>query len=104
MSNIIPVNDSNFDQEVLNSDTYVLVDFHATWCSPCKRLHPIVEKFADENIGKVKVCEVDIEEAEQITSKYNIRSVPTLIVFKDGKVFNSKIGLATLPQIYGLLA
>jgi len=103
MSSIIHINDNNFDQEVLQSNIPVLVDFSAHWCSPCARQEPILEKFAQENIGKIKICKIDIEESLITTKNYNIHSVPTLIVFKSGKVVNTKSGLSTLMQIQALV-
>ena len=103
MSNIVLVNDNNFEQEVLNSSITVLVDFGAYWCQPCARQEPILEKFAQENIGKIKICKIDIEESLITTKNYNIHSVPTLIVFKSGKVVNTKSGLSTLMQIQALV-
>ena len=103
MSNIVLVDDNNFEQEVLKNDIPVLVDFGACWCAPCARQEPILEKFAQENIGKIKVCKVNIDESNITTKNYNIHSVPTLMVFKNGKTTNSKSGLSTLLQIQLLL-
>ena len=103
MSNIIQVNDDTFEQEVLNSDIPVLVDFGASWCGPCAKQEPILEKFAAEN-ANIKIVKIDIEEAFKTTKTYAIHSVPTLIVFKSGKQVNIKSGLSTLKQIQDLIA
>lgn len=99
MSDVVFVDDSNFETEVLKSDVPVLVDFSATWCGPCQRLSPIVEKFATENLGKVKVCKVDIDEASSIASDLKIRGVPTLMIFKGGASLGHKVGLISLAEM-----
>jgi len=101
--NIHAFNDGNFESEVLNSDLPVLVDFTATWCGPCKQLAPIVEKLADELEGKVKVGKLDIDEARQVATKYGVRSVPTVMVFRGGQKTNQHIGLTTRDKLVKLL-
>jgi thioredoxin 1 len=101
--NVHVFNDLNFEQEVLNSSGPVLVDFTATWCGPCKRLAPIVDEIAEEVKGKVKVGKLDIDESPLTASKMGIRSVPTLIVFKDGKAAAQHLGLTTKAKILGLV-
>jgi thioredoxin 1 len=91
--NVQNFNESNFEAEVIKSDVPVLVDFTATWCGPCKALAPIVDKFADEFQGKVKVGKLDIDESPEITAKYGVRSVPTVIIFKGGQKLNQHVGL-----------
>lgn len=98
MSNVVHVDDNNFDVEVLQSEGPVLVDFGATWCGPCQRQLPIVEKFANENVT-VKVCKVDIDDAPAVASKLGIRGVPTLMLFNEGKSVGSKVGLTSLAEI-----
>jgi thioredoxin 1 len=101
--NVHVFNDLNFEQEVLRSNEPVLVDFTATWCGPCKRLAPIVEEVAEETKGKVKVGKLDIDESPLTASKMGIRSVPTLIVFRDGKAAGQHLGLTTKAKILGLV-
>lgn len=101
--NVHVFNDLNFEQEVLNSSEPVLVDFTATWCGPCKRLAPIVDEIAEEVKGKIKVGKLDIDESPLTASKMGIRSVPTLIVFKDGKAAAQHLGLTTKAKILGLV-
>ena len=92
MKNVTVLTDDNFNQEVLNSEVPVLVDFFATWCGPCKMQHPVLEQFAEEFEGKVKVAKVDVDVAGSKASEYGIRSVPTLMIFKDGKVVETMLG------------
>lgn len=80
------VTDSNFDQEVLKSDVPVLVDFHAVWCGPCKAMAPALDEVAKELEGKVKIVKLDVDENPRVTSTYGIRAMPTLLIFKNGKV------------------
>lgn len=80
------VTDASFDQEVLNSSEPVLVDFHAKWCGPCKAMAPALDEVAKEMTGKVKIVKLDVDENPRVTSTYGIRAMPTLILFKAGKV------------------
>ncbi|WP_253310091.1 MULTISPECIES: thioredoxin [unclassified Rickettsia] len=93
------VTDKSFEEEVLKSDLPVLVDFWAEWCGPCKMLTPIIEQLSQELQGKVKILKMDIEENPETPSKYGIRSIPTLILFKEGKQADIKIGASEKKSI-----
>lgn len=82
----------NFAQEVLNSDKPVVVDFWAPWCGPCRMMAPVLEEFAQENEGKYKVAKVNVDEQPELASQYEIMSIPSLLVFKNGKVTASNTG------------
>lgn len=101
--NIQTFNEANFESEVLKSDVPVLVDFTATWCGPCRALAPIVEKVADEFQGKVKVGKLDIDESPNVTAKYGIRSVPTVLVFQGGEKKAQHVGLTTRDKLVQML-
>ena len=88
----IAVDDSNFQTEVLNSPTPVLVDFWAIWCGPCKMIAPLVEELANEYDGKLKVTKMDVDANPRTSMQYGIRSIPTLMVFKGGVVVEQIIG------------
>lgn len=102
-ANVRTVNDSDFESEVLISNMPVLVHFGATWCGPCKALKPIVEKLADELVGKVKVYYLDIDDAPEVSRKYGIRSVPTCLVFRDGQKTGQNMGLTNREKLIQLL-
>ncbi|MGK3983096.1 thioredoxin [Sorangium sp. So ce136] len=99
MANIPALTDSTFDEAIKSSGEPVLVDFGATWCGPCRQLAPIVEGIAKEYQGKVKVFAVDIDNAPQIARRFSVRSVPTLILFKDGEKAEQLVGLASRDRI-----
>ncbi|MBK9264779.1 MAG: thioredoxin [Polyangiaceae bacterium] len=101
--NVLEFNEQNFSSEVLGSDTPVLVDFTATWCGPCKALAPIVDKIADDFVGKVKVGKLDIDANPQVTAKYGVRSVPTVLVFKGGQKIGQHVGLTSRDKLVALL-
>ena len=99
MSDLPYVDDSNFETEVLKSSVPVLVDFSATWCGPCQRQLPILQKFADANANTIKVVKVDIDEAPEITSKLGIRGVPSMVLFNQGQKVDMKVGLTSLADL-----
>lgn len=100
---VIPVNDLNFETEVLKSTVPVLVDFSATWCQPCRAIAPLVDQLATEYEGRVKVTALDIDESPGVAAKYLIRGVPTLLVLKDGKEVNRQVGAVPKAKIASLI-
>jgi len=88
----LELTDGNFDTEVIKTSTPVLVDFSADWCGPCKMMGPIIEDLANEYEGKAKITKIDVDVNPQTTSKYGVRSLPTLLIFKDGNVVDKIIG------------
>jgi len=92
-ANTLQLTDENFEEQVLNSDLPVLVDFWAEWCGPCQMLAPIVEELADDYQGKVRVGKLDTDAAQQTAIKYNVQSIPTLILFRNGQEAHRMVGL-----------
>jgi thioredoxin 1 len=90
----VELSEINFDQEVLKATMPVLVDFWAVWCGPCKMIAPIVDELSVEYDGKLKIGKVDVDNHQQIAMQYGIRSIPTLLIFKDGKVVEQIVGAA----------
>jgi thioredoxin 1 len=91
--NVTAATDDNFDAEVLKSGKPVLVDFWAPWCGPCKAIGPVVEELAEQLKDSVKIMKLNVDESQKTALNYNVRSIPTLILFKEGKVFDTLIGL-----------
>jgi thioredoxin 1 len=92
MGNYVEVTDATFEQEVLKSEIPVLVDFWAVWCAPCRMIAPIVEELAADKKGSLKVAKVDVDNNHGIAAKFGIRSIPTLLIFKNGEVVDQMIG------------
>lgn len=99
MSNTIEFTDGNFTDEVENSDKPVLVDFWAEWCGPCRMVGPVVDELAGEYEGKAKIGKVNVDHNPEVSVKYGIRSIPALLIFKDGEVVDQIIGAVPKTQI-----
>lgn len=97
--NIIAVNDDDFAKEVLQANLPVLVDFWAAWCGPCRAVAPLLEEIAKEYTGKLKVAKVDVDGNNETAATYNVRGIPTLIIFKGGKIAATKVGALTKAQL-----
>ncbi|OPX56560.1 thioredoxin [Oceanospirillum multiglobuliferum] len=101
--NIINVTDASFEDDVLNADLPVLVDYWAEWCGPCKMIAPILAEIAEEYAGKVKVCKLNIDENTDTPPKFGIRGIPTLMLFKSGNVEATKVGALSKSQLAAFL-
>jgi thioredoxin 1 len=101
---VLALNDANFDRDVLQSDIPVLVDFWATWCSPCKAIAPLIDAVAEEYAGKLKVGKVNVDENPATPGKYGVRGIPTLVLFKGGAVVDQVVGAIPRSQLEALIA
>lgn len=101
---VLTLTDANFDRDVLQSELPVLVDFWATWCAPCKAISPLIDSVANEYTGKIKVGKVNVDDNQSTPGKYGVRGIPTLILFKDGKVVDQVVGAVPKSQLDALIA
>ena len=99
----LELTDANFDELVLNSDKPVMVDFWAVWCGPCKMVGPIVEELSGEYDGKAVVGKVDVDNNPEISAKFGIRNIPTILFFKDGEIVDKSVGAVPKGQLEGKL-
>lgn len=101
---VLTLTDANFDRDVLQSDLPVLVDFWATWCAPCKAIGPLIDSIAADYAGKLKVGKVNVDDNPATPGKYGVRGIPTLILFKGGKVVDQVVGAVPKSQLDALIA
>ena len=103
MSEIVNVTDASFEDDVLKSEIPVLVDYWAEWCGPCKMIAPVLDEIARDYGDRLKVCKLNIDENEATAPKYNVRGIPTLMLFKDGNVEAAKVGALSKAQLTAFL-
>lgn len=100
---VISLNEKNFEEEVLKAEKPVLIDFWASWCGPCRMMSPVIDKIAEEMGEKVKVCKINIDEEQNLAVKYNVMSIPTFIILKNGKEVARSVGVQDKSEIIGMI-
>ena len=103
MSEVVHATDASFESEVLQSGLPVVLDFWAPWCGPCKMIAPILDDIATEVDGKVKVVKINVDENQQVAAKFGVRSIPTLVIFNEGKVVATQVGALPKNQLIALI-
>lgn len=92
-------NEENFENEVINSDKTTIVDFYADWCGPCKMMSPVIDTIAEENAENIKVGKVNVDDNQELAIKYNVMSIPTILVFKNGNIVKTFVGVTPKQEI-----
>ena len=100
---ILEINKTNFDKEVIESDRKVIIDFWATWCNPCRMMHPVLDELEKELGDKVIIGKVNIDNDPELATKFGVMSIPTFIVFENGNIINSSVGMQSKEQLKKLL-
>ena len=97
--NLLHVTDASFENDVLQSDIPALVDFWAAWCGPCKMIAPLLDEISEDFAGKIKVCKMDVDSNPETSVKFNVRGIPTLLIFKNGNIEATKVGALSKAQL-----
>ena len=92
-------NEENFENEVINSEKTTIVDFYADWCGPCKMMSPVIDKIAEENVENIKVGKVNVDDNQELAMKYNVMSIPTILIFKNGNIAKTFVGVTSKQEI-----
>ena len=92
-------NEENFENEVLNSEKTTIVDFYADWCGPCKMMSPVIDKIAEENVENIKGGKVNVDDNQELAMKYNVMSIPTILIFKNGNIAKTFVGVTAKQEI-----